>query len=473
MAENNRFDVAVIGGGPGGYAAAFKAADLGLSVALIDPEENPGGVCLYRGCIPSKALLHVAHLKNEAAEAVEFGLEFGKPKVDIQKISRWKNTVVRELTAGLGQLLKQRKIVHIRGLASFLDQHTLKISESDETDKVVFNNAIIATGSRPVPLEGIDPSDSNIMYAEKALEIQDIPERLLVIGGGYIGLEMGTVYQTFGSKVTIVEMSDGFMPGTDPDLANLFSKSKEGFFENVRFNTRVTAISSGKKGIDVTLEDKSGKKEQQQFDKALIAIGRMPATDGLGIGKLGIETDDGGFIEVDEQRRTSIPHIFAIGDVAGEPMLAHKATHEGIIAAEAISGHSSYYQPKAIPAVVYTDPEIAWCGLTEQEARRQGREIKIIKFPWSASGRARTLGKKNGLTKLVIDPETGRILGMGIVGFQAGDLIAEGVLAIEMSAVATDLAFSIHPHPSLSETVMEAAELFYGSSTHHYRRNGK
>jgi dihydrolipoamide dehydrogenase len=472
MADAKKYEVVVIGGGPGGYAAAFKAADLGKKVAIIDPEDNPGGVCLYRGCIPSKALLHVARQKKEAEEASEIGLSFGKPKIDLDKIRNWKNKVVKDLTTGLGQLSKQRKIDFIKGYGSFSDEHTLKISDNKEIDQVSFKHAIIATGSKAVSLPGIDSEMKHILYAEKALDIEEMPERLLIIGGGYIGLEMGTVYQSLGSKVSIVEMASGFLPGADTDLVKVFSDSNKDFFEDVRFDTTVKGIRKKKNGIEVVFENKKGGKTTEEFDRAMIAIGRKPVTENLGIEKIGIEVEKTGFIAVDNQRRTSLGHIFAIGDVAGEPLLAHKATHEGIIAAEAIAGHASYYEPKAIPAVVYTDPEIAWCGLMEMEAKNQGRSIKVVKFPWSASGRAKTLGRKDGLTKMIIDPETERILGVGIVGPQAGDLISEGALAIEMAAVAADLALTIHPHPTLSETVMEAAELFYGSSTHKFRRIG-
>jgi dihydrolipoamide dehydrogenase len=471
MTENH-FDLAVVGGGPGGYAAAFKAADLGLKVALIDPEDNPGGVCLYRGCIPSKALLHVARLKKEAEEASKIGLIFGKAEIDLDKLREWKNSVVKELTSGLGQLSKQRKIEYIKGYASFSDDHILDITGNKKIDEISFDHAIIASGSQAITLPNVDPKMNNILFAEKALEIEELPEHLLIIGGGYIGLEMGTVYQSFGSKVTIVEMTSGFIPGADPDLTKVYHDSNKDFFEDLLFETKVTDIQESGNGLRVNFQDKKGNKDSKEYNKVMIAIGRKPFTKNIGLEKIGIKINKQGFISVDKQRRTSIDNIFAIGDVAGEPMLAHKASHEGIIAAEVIAGNSSIFEPRAIPAVVYTDPEIAWCGLMEHEAKDQGRKVKVVKFPWAASGRAKTLGRKDGLTKIIIDPNSERVLGMAIVGPHAGDLIAEGALAIEMAAVATDLMLTIHPHPTLSETVMEAAELFYGSSTHKFRKNG-
>ena len=471
MAENNKdqYDVAVIGGGPGGYAAAFKSADLGLRTALIDPGKNPGGVCLYRGCIPSKALLHLVKLKKDAEDAKNFGLDFGKPKIDLKKIRGWKDDVVTSLTSGLGQLTKIRKIDHIQGYGKFVDDHTLSVS-GKEKRQIRFKNAIIATGSEPVSLPGVDAGSGRIIFAEQALNLEEIPGSLLVIGGGYIGLEMGTVYKHLGSKVTIAEMTSGYMPGADPDLVKVFAKHNDGFFDSVKFNVKVTELKETKSGIKATFEHKEKKKETASFDKVLIAIGRKPIVAGLNLEKVKVKTDKKGFILVDPQRKTSAGHIYAIGDVAGEPLLAHKATHEGQIAAEAIAGKNSVFEPKTIPAVVYTDPEIAWCGLTESEAKERGMDVKISKFPWTASGRAKTIGRSDGLTKMVLDKKTERVLGVGIAGTQAGDLISEGVLAVEMAAVAADLSLTIHPHPTLSETVMEAAELFYGSSTHIYRK---
>ena len=465
MSNAAKYDVVVIGGGPGGYAAAFKAADLQLKVALIDPEKNPGGVCLYRGCIPSKALLHLVKLKKEAEEAKKIGLEFGKAKVKLDKIREWKNQVITQLTSGLGQLSRQRKIDYIRGRAQFKNEHTLVV-DNDKKQEVSFSNAIIATGSRAIGLPNLDVDSEKIMFAEQALDLKEIPKSLLIIGGGYIGLEMGTVYQMLGAKVTIAEMTETLMPGADSDMIGVYNKSNKGFFQEVMLDTKVVDMEEAGNKMQVTFQSKENQRESQGFDKVLMAIGRKPNTGKLNIQSLSIDTDDKGFIKVNAQRKTSVPHVYAIGDVAGEPMLAHKATHEGNIAAETIAGNKVAYEPKAIPAVVFTDPEIAWCGLTENEAKKQGKKIKVLKFPWAASGRAQSLGRKDGLTKLIVEPDTERVLGVGIVGTQAGDMIAEGVLAVEMAALASDLALSIHPHPTLSETIMEAAEQLYGSSTH-------
>ncbi|MFW5687875.1 MAG: dihydrolipoyl dehydrogenase [Bacteroidota bacterium] len=465
MSKRQEYDVVVIGGGPGGYAAAFKAADLQLKVALVDPEENPGGVCLYRGCIPSKALLHLVKLKKEAEEAKKIGLDFGKAKVNLDKVREWKDQVITNLTSGLGQLSKQRKIEYIRGFAEFKDEHTLEIN-NDQKQKISFKNAIIATGSRAIAVPDLNADSDRVMFAEQALNLEEIPESLLVIGGGYIGLEIGTVYQLLGARVTIAEMTDSLMPGADPDLIRIYSKTNKDFFSEVRLNTKVIDLEESGNKVLITFQVKENQHESQGFDKVLMAIGRKPNTENLNLQSVSVDTDEKGFIKVNKQRKTSQPNVYAIGDVAGEPMLAHKATHEGIIAAEVIAGANIAYEPKAIPAVVFTDPEIAWCGLTEVEAKKQKKEIKILKFPWAASGRAQSLGRSDGLTKLIVEPETERVLGVGIVGLQAGDMIAEGVLAVEMAALAKDLALSIHPHPTLSETIMEAAEQLYGSSTH-------
>ncbi|MDF9797440.1 dihydrolipoamide dehydrogenase [Catalinimonas alkaloidigena] len=468
MAEQ-KYDVIVIGGGPGGYAAAFMAADLGMQAALVDPEENPGGVCLYRGCIPSKALLHVVKLKQEALEASEFGLSFDEPDINVKKVREWKNSVVQKLVGGLGQLSKKRKVEHIRGVAKFTDANTLEVEHDGKSQEVSFEHAIIATGSEPASIPGLEFS-KNIMSSASALDLPDVPDSLLVVGAGYIGLEIGSVYAGMGSKVSVVEMTDMLMPGADRDLVDVFAKRNKELFEEIMLETKVAEIS-GKRKLKVKLE---GKHEgEYKFDKVLIAIGRKPRTKNLGLENTQVETDDKGFIKVNEQRQTAESNIYAIGDVSGEPMLAHKASHEGKIAAEAIAGGKVAYEPKAIPAVVYTDPEIAWCGITENEAKAQDIPIKVVKFPWAASGRAATLGRSDGLTKLIFDPDTERILGVGIAGKNAGDLIPEAVLAVEMAAVAKDFSLSIHPHPTLSETIMEAADVLYGQATHIYRPKRK
>lgn len=459
--------LAIIGGGPGGYAAAFLAADLGLEVTLIDLEPNPGGVCLYRGCIPSKALLHVAKVINEAREAKAWGVSFSDPKIELDKVRAWKEQVVGKLTGGLGQLSRQRKITYIQGRAEFTDTRTLRIRKQSGETQLKFQNAILATGSYPATLPNISLDSPRLLDSSSALEIQDIPKSLLVIGGGYIGLEMATVYASLGSQVTVVEMSEGLLPGVDRDLVSVLSKRMEGTLHAILLKTKVAYLKEEPGGIRVRFE---GTEEREEiFEKVLVAVGRKPNSAIPGLEHTQVEINERGFIQVDLQRRTTDPAIFAIGDVAGEPMLAHKANHEGRVAAEVIAGHRVLFEPQAIPAVVFTDPEIAWCGLTETEAKREGRPIQVARFPWAASGRAATLHRTDGVTKLIIDPETERVLGAGIAGSGAGELIAELVLAVEMAAVASDIKLSIHPHPTLSETVMEAAEVFFGQSTHLYR----
>lgn len=469
MAEQLTTQVAVVGAGPGGYAAAFAAADLGLQVALIDPAAHPGGVCLYRGCIPSKALLNVAKLLNETKGAADWGVQFGEAKIDLDKLRKWKDGVIGNLTGGLGQLTKARKIEYVQGKVRFTDGQTLAVDKVDGgTATLRFEHAILATGSRPVSLPHIALDSPRVMDSAAALELPDIPERLLVIGGGYIGLELATVYAALGSQVSVVEMTAGLLPGVDRDLITFLSRQLKKRLENVWLKTKVTAMEETPDGIRVTFEGEVSE-PVQTFDKVLVSIGRRPNTENLGLENTKVELDEKGFVKVDGQRRTAEPSIFAIGDITGQPMLAHKASHEGRVAAEAISGQKSSFEPQAIPAVVFTDPEVAVCGLTESDAKEAGREVKVARFPWAASGRATTHGRSDGVTKLVVDPETDRVLGVAIVGPGAGELIAEGVLAIEMAALASDLKLTIHPHPTLSETVMEAAEAIYGQSTHMYR----
>jgi len=466
---SNPTHVAVIGGGPGGYAAAFMAADLGLQVSLVDPEINPGGVCLYRGCIPSKALLHVAKVINETKEATNWGIEFGKPKIHLDKIRTWKESIIQQLTQGLGDLSKRRNVNLIQGRARFSDAHTLAIDKVDgDSENLPFDYAILATGSQPFIIPSLALDSPRFMDSTSALELEDIPKSLLVIGGGYIGLELGSVYAALGSKVTVVEMTSSLLPGADGNLVNILGKRIRQQMHAVLLNTRVAELKEQKNGIRARFDGENLDKTEQLFDKVLMAAGRKPVTDGLGLENTQVQLDEKGFVTVDAQRRTNEPTIFAIGDIAGEPMLAHKASHEGIVAAEVIAGHKVAFEPAAIPAVVFTDPEIAWCGLTENQAKEQGRPIKVARFPWAASGRAMTLDRTDGLTKLIIDPDTDRVLGVGIVGAGAGELIAEGVLAVEMAALASDIKLTIHAHPTLSETMMEAAEAFYGTSTHIY-----
>jgi dihydrolipoamide dehydrogenase len=462
--------VVVIGGGPGGYAAAFMAADLGLTVALVDPNVNPGGVCLYRGCIPSKALLHAARVIHEAKAAEVLGINFDGLKVDPKKIRKWKEDVVDQMTAGLGQLTKRKKIRYIRGRALFQDNRRLKVREPGGKERLItFEYAVIATGSQPIRPQSLDIDSADIWDSTTALKLKTIPKRLLVIGGGYIGLELGTVYAAMGSSVEVVEMTAGLLPGVDRDLVRYLRKSVADKFAAVHLNTTVTRLLVRKNGIQVTMEGSKIDDKNPLFDKVLVAVGRRPNTKNIGLKHTGIELTDKGFIKVDSKLRTAESHIFAVGDVAGEPMLAHKATHEGRIAAEVIAQHEVAFKPACIPAVVFTDPEVAWVGLTEIEAKKKDLRVKVIRFPWAASGRAATMARKDGQTKLLVDPKTERILGVGIVGPNAGEMIAEGALAIEMGANATDISLTIHPHPTLSETIMEAAEVFLGTATHYHR----
>jgi len=459
----------VVGAGPGGYAAAFLAADLGLSVALVDPEANPGGVCVYRGCIPSKALLHVASLIAESRHAKAWGVEFAEPKLDLAKLREFKDSVVARLTAGTGQLARLRKVKSLRGYAEIVDAHNLRVKLADGgEERVQFEHAILATGSVPAIPPMLKVNDPRVMDSTAALNLPDIPASLLVVGGGYIGLELGTVYATFGSAVTVVEMTPGLLPGADRDLVNILSKRVAQTMAHVLLETRVVRMTPEAGGIRVGFEGKDGPSEQL-FDRVLVAVGRRPNAGIPGLDRTRVQVDQRGFIVVDDQRRTHEPSIFAIGDVAGEPMLAHKASHEGRVAVEVVAGEKVAFAPRAIPAVVFTNPELAWAGLTESQAASEKRAVTVARFPWAASGRAITLDRTDGLTKLLIDPETTRILGVGIVGPGAGEMIAEGVLAIEMGANATDLKLSIHAHPTLSETMMESAEMFFGQATHVHR----
>jgi dihydrolipoamide dehydrogenase len=470
MSDVSNLRVAIIGAGPGGYAAAFLAADLGMNVTLIDNELNPGGVCLYRGCIPSKALLHVAKLIDESRHAKNWGIEFGEPKIDLASLRSFKEGVLAKLTGGLGQLSKQRKVQYIQGRAEFQKSNTLRISKADGTDlSLGFDRIIIATGSRPAVVPSLKLDSPRMVDSTGALDLKDIPGTLLVVGGGYIGLELGSVYAALGTKVSVVEMTAGLLPGADRDLVLPLYKRIEKSFAAILLNTTVTGVKEEAKGLRVSFEGAEVKEKSQLFDKVLVSVGRKPNSEIPGLDKTQVQLGARGFIQVNKQLQTNDPVIYAIGDVVGEPMLAHKASHEGRTAAEAIAGHKVAFEPNAIPAVVFTDPEIAWCGLTETQAQKDGREIKVAKFPWAASGRALTIDRTEGLTKIIFDPKTERVLGVGIVGAGAGELIAEGVLAVEMAATATDLALTIHPHPTLSETLMQAAEVFFGTSTDIYR----
>ena len=465
--------VAVIGGGPGGYAAAFLAADLGMRATLIDEAPNPGGVCLYRGCMPSKALLHVAKVVTEAREARNWGVDFGEPALDVDRLRGWKDESVARLTGGLGQLSRQRGVSYLHGRAELSGPTSARVTAADGgVTALEFEHAILATGSRPAAPGPLALDSDRVWDSTRALELPSVPGSLLVVGGGYIGLELGSVYAALGSRVTVVEMTAGLLPGADRDLVAVVARRLAGTCEAVLLETTVTALAEDGDGVSVTLEGKDGE-SAQRFDRVLVAVGRVPNSDVPGLDRTAVRRDSRGFVAVDGQRRTAEPTIFAVGDLVGEPMLAHKASHEARIAVEAIAGHRAVFEPAAIPAVVFTDPEVAWCGLTETQARAEGRAVEVAKFPWGASGRAVTLDRPAGVTKLVIEPESERILGVGIAGSGAGELIAEGVVAIEMGATASDLRLCIHPHPTLSETLMESAEVFFGQSTHVYRPKRK
>jgi len=466
----DKINLVVIGAGPGGYAAAFFAADLGMNVTLVDAEKNPGGVCLYRGCIPSKALLHIAKLLNEVKEAKEWGVEFGEPKIDLDKLRDFKNKVVGKLTGGLGVLSKQRKINFIQGRASFVNSASIMVEKADGTkEEIKFDKAIIATGSVIATIPSLVVNSPRLLNSTSALDLPAIPKSLLVVGGGYIGLELGSVYAALGTKVSVVEVLDGLLPGADRDMVMFLQKKLQGSFERIMLQAKVIEIKEVEDGLAVKIESKNGSTEEIIYDYVLMSIGRKPETRGLGLENTKVMINERGWIVADETLKTSDPNIYAIGDIVGEPMLAHKASHEGRVAVESIAGHKVAFEPKAIPAVVFTDPEIAWAGMTENQAKQKGIKYEVAKFPWAASGRATTLDRSDGVTKIIVEPDTERILGVGICGPGAGELIAEGTLAIEMGANLTDLKLTIHPHPTLSETLMEAAEVFFGHCTHLYR----
>lgn len=466
----SKLKVAVIGGGPGGYAAAFLGTDLGLDVTLIDREKNPGGVCLYRGCIPSKALLHVTALIGEARHAAAWGVEFAAPKIDLAKLREYKNGVVSKLTGGLGMMTKQRKIAYLQGEASFVNSNTLKVvTHAGDEQTLQFDRIVIATGSTPSRPGPLAASGANILDSTGALELGELPPTLLVIGGGYIGLELGSVYAALGVKVEVVEATPGLLPGVDRDLIAPLQKQLEKLFAKIMLNTAVTSVRDEGGRVTVGLKLPDGTTEEKSYDKALIAVGRRPNAQMAGLENTGVKLTERGFIAINRQAQTDDATIYAIGDVAGNPMLAHKAAHQGRVAMEHIAGHKVEFAPYAIPAVVFTDPEIAWTGLTQTEAAAQGVDVEVVKFPWAASGRAVALDRTEGFTKLLIERKTERVLGGAIVGPGAGEMIGEITHAIEMAATAYDLGHTIHPHPTLSETIMEAAEIFYGTSTDLYR----
>lgn len=467
--------VVVLGGGPGGYAAAFLSADLGMETTIVEADPRLGGTCLLRGCIPSKALLHVARVVEEAHEMTDWGVEFGKPKINIDAVRARKEKVISTLSGGLKQLAKQRKVRVINAKGVFENSTTLRLEGGEIADgadnKLTFDYCILATGSVPAKIPAFDIGTDRVMNSTGALDLKDVPETLLVVGGGYIGLEMGSVYANLGSKVSVVELLPGILMGADRDLAKPLQKRLEKLFTGgIHLNTKVAGLVNKDSHVDVTFEAQDGSKRTESFSRVLVSIGRKPVSQGFGLENTKVVIDAKGFVQVDKQQRTADPHIFAIGDVAGEPMLAHKASHEGRTAAEVIHGdEAAQFDAVCIPAVVFTDPEVAWAGLTEEQAKKDGREVEIVTYPWAASGKAQALGRTEGLTKIIVDPETERVLGVGIVGTNAGDLISEAVLAIEMGATVDDVARSIHPHPTLSETLAFGAEVFHGTATEIYK----
>ena len=465
MNPMNKKRVIVLGAGPGGYTAAFLAADRGMRVTLIDENSRPGGVCLHRGCIPSKSLLHLSRLIEETRNAEAFGLKFQPPEIDLNRIREWTRGVISKMANGLISLCKQRGIDFVRGKAQFLDNNSLTI---DDKEPIGFDHCILATGSQPVCPPLFSKISNRILTSTTALELDEIPQRLLIVGGGYIGLEMGTIYSSLGSRVTVVEMTGDLLPGVDHDLVRPLLSRLKSQFQDIYLNTQVTSCKLEENQITTEFEG-PGDIESANYDRVLVAVGRKPNSMDLGLESTQINTDDRGFIKVDERYQTNEPSIFAIGDVIGGSMLAHKASAEGKTVVGILAGEEPSPKMRCVPAVVFTDPEIAWCGLTETEAQNNNRKVKVTKFPWSASGRAQTLSRPDGVTKLVLDPDTEEVLGMGISGVGAGELIGEGVLAVDNSLKAKDLADSIHPHPTLSETIMETAEAFYGAAIHIYK----
>ena len=463
--------VVVLGGGPGGYAAAFLAADLGLQVALVERDTRLGGTCLLRGCIPSKALLHVGRVLAETREMEEWGIAFEKPAIHLDILRARKDKVIASLTGGLAQLAKRRNVTIVQGTARFTNSTTLQVDATESggtSHTITFDHCILASGSRPARIPAFDIGSPRVMNSTAALELADIPESLLVVGGGYIGLEMGTVYAELGSRVSVVELTDTLLPGADRDLVKPLQKRLEGLFEKIHLKTKVVKLEDRGGAVAVHFAGPDGE-ITREYSRVLVAVGRRPNSDGLGLENTRVVVNAKGFVDVDGQQRTADPHIFAIGDVCGEPMLAHRASHQGKVAVEALHGEPALFAPRAIPAVVFTDPEIAWAGLTENDAAATGRVVEVSKYPWAASGRAHALGRTDGMTKLLVDPETDAVLGVGIVGPGAGELIAEGVLAIEMGCSARDLMEAIHPHPTLGETVAFSAENYFGVATEIYR----
>ena len=470
MPETIETQLLVLGGGPGGYAAAFLAADHGFKVTLVEARERPGGTCLYVGCIPSKALLNAAKLITDVRDAERIGVSYGAPKIDINAVRGHWQKVVDTLTKNLAGLAKGRKVDFVHGLGKFVDDHTVEIEGGK---RYHFEKCIIATGSVPAKPPAFNLPTPRIMDSTGALKLEDVPDRLLVVGGGYIGLEMGYVYAALGSKVTVVEMTEGLLPGADRDLVKPLEERLRKLFSEILLSTKVAKVAEISGGIRATFETPDGKQVERDFERVLVAVGRRPNSRDIGLDRAGVAVDERGFVKVDGQRKTNVAHIFAIGDIAGEPMLAHKATYEGKIVVEVLAGEPSVYDARAVPAVVFTDPELAWCGLTEGEAKKINRPVKVLTFPWAYSGRAMTLDRTEGRTKIIVDPETERVLGVGIVGAGAGEMLGEAMIAIEMSATARDIAMTMHAHPTLLETLGEAAEGMYGLSPHQQPKRDK
>ena len=468
MSNKKHTDILVIGSGPGGYAAAFRAADLGREVTLVDKDPTLGGVCLNRGCIPSKTLLHIAKVLEEAESLKKMGVTFTKPTIDIDLVRDWKNKVVSQLSGGISQMAKARKVNTIQAEATFLSDNEVQLKSESNIEKITFDNCIIASGSSSTIIPGIPFDNENVLNSKTALDLEKIPKSLLVIGGGYIGLEMGTVFSALGSSVSLAEFLPNLLPGADPDLVKPLARKLKKEFSEILLSTKITKVEEAKSGaMDVTME-KNGKEITKQYEQVLVSVGRKPNTEKMGVDKTNIKVNEQGFISVDKFQKTSVKNIFAIGDIVGNPMLAHKATHEGKVAAEVICGLPAAFDAKAIPAVIFTDPEIAWVGVTETEAKESGILYEKGEFPWAASGKSLALGRNEGRTKILFDKDTKRTIGVGIVGPNAGDLISEGALAIEMGADAEDISLTVHPHPTLGETFANAAEVFEGTVTDLY-----
>ena len=468
MSNNKHTDILVIGSGPGGYAAAFRAADLGREVTLVDKDPTLGGVCLNRGCIPSKTLLHIAKVLEEAESLKKMGVTFTKPTIDIDLVRDWKNKVVSQLSGGIGQMAKARKVNTVQAEATFLSDNEVQLKSESSTKIITFDHCVVASGSSSSIIPGIPFDNENVLTSKTALDLKKIPESLLVIGGGYIGLEMGTVFSALGSSVSVAEFLPNLLPGADPDLVKPLARKLKKEFSEIHLSTKITKVEQAKSGVmDVTME-KNGEEITKQYEQVLVSVGRKPNTEKMGVDKTNIKVNEQGFISVDKYQQTSVKNIFAIGDIVGNPMLAHKATHEGKVAAEVICGLPAAFDAKAIPAVIFTDPEIAWVGVTETEAKESGIPYEKGEFPWAASGKSLALGRNEGRTKILFDKDTKRTIGVGIVGPNAGDLISEGALAIEMGADAEDISLTVHPHPTLGETFANAAEVFEGTVTDLY-----